>query len=239
MVNIKDIMKSIKKLDMIDLTYPIEPEMLVNTGLKRPVFEWVSRINSEGLNITHFNMLVHTGTHIDSPFHAIKNGSTIDEIPLNKIVGISRLFRLKKFKYKSEITIDDVINSGYKIEKDSIFIFHTGIEKYSNKKEYNYNYSVPSIELIEWLIENKISSFMTDITNIDFPNENNFIRHKLLLKENIPIIENLKNLSLLPFNEDIIICALPLLLNKREGAPCRIIALKNKYYTAKKEYKND
>jgi kynurenine formamidase len=41
----------------------------------------------------------------------------------------------------------------------------------------------------------------------------------------IPIVENLKNLQLIPENEEFLISALPIKLKGRDGAPCRAIAI--------------
>lgn len=38
-------------------------------------------------NLTAFNMCAHNGTHIDAPFHFIKDGKTVDEICLESFVG--------------------------------------------------------------------------------------------------------------------------------------------------------
>ena len=40
-------------------------------------------------NLTAFNMCAHNGTHIDAPFHFIKDGKTIDEICLEALVGMA------------------------------------------------------------------------------------------------------------------------------------------------------
>ncbi|MBQ3088784.1 MAG: cyclase family protein [Clostridia bacterium] len=40
-------------------------------------------------NLTAFNMCAHNGTHIDAPFHFIKDGKTIDEICLEAFVGMT------------------------------------------------------------------------------------------------------------------------------------------------------
>lgn len=38
-------------------------------------------------NLTAFEMCAHNGTHIDAPFHFIKDGKTVDEIGLEAFVG--------------------------------------------------------------------------------------------------------------------------------------------------------
>ncbi len=38
-------------------------------------------------NLTSFSMCAHNGTHIDAPFHFLANGDTVEQIPLEKLVG--------------------------------------------------------------------------------------------------------------------------------------------------------
>ena len=45
--------------------------------------------NGEEYNLTAFEMCAHNGTHIDAPFHFIKEGKTVDQIPLNAFVGMA------------------------------------------------------------------------------------------------------------------------------------------------------
>ena len=44
---------------------------------------------SEVYNLTAFSMCAHNGTHIDAPFHFIKDGKTVDEISLEAFVGMA------------------------------------------------------------------------------------------------------------------------------------------------------
>ena len=45
--------------------------------------------DGEVYNLTFFSMCAHNGTHIDAPFHFIKNGKTVDEICLEAFVGLT------------------------------------------------------------------------------------------------------------------------------------------------------
>lgn len=40
-------------------------------------------------NLTEFSMCTHNGTHIDAPFHFIKDGKTVDEISLESFIGMA------------------------------------------------------------------------------------------------------------------------------------------------------
>ena len=45
-------------------------------------------------NVTRLNMGVHTGTHIDAPFHFEPNGGTVDQLSLDVLIGPCRVFEM-------------------------------------------------------------------------------------------------------------------------------------------------
>ena len=45
--------------------------------------------NGDLYNLTSFNMCAHNGTHIDAPFHFLKDGKTVEQIPLESFVGMA------------------------------------------------------------------------------------------------------------------------------------------------------
>ena len=214
-----------KEIDIIDLSYPVKSEMLVFPGTERPAFQWLGRLNSEGFNLTKFSMLTHTGTHADAPSHFADNVPAIDEIPLSRFFGRAKLFRYKKDLRGQEITLDDVVSSGFELDENIIFVLATGIAEFGEKEEYNRIYPVPSDELVDYLIGKRIRCYMTDATSLDPAGSENSPNHRQLLGAEIPIVENLRNLHLLPENKPFLISALPLMLAGREGAPCRAVAI--------------
>ncbi|MFW6138283.1 MAG: cyclase family protein [Spirochaetota bacterium] len=209
---------------IIDLSYTTASDMLVYPQNQRPAFQWIGRVNSEGFNLTKVSMLVHTGTHVDAPKHFLDNVPCIDELPLDRFFGKAKLFRFKSPLKGQEITIEDVVNSGFKLEEGAIFVLETGIERYAETKKYNELYPVPSEKLVDWLVEKKIRAYMTDATAVDYVGSETSPVHHQILGAGIPIVENLKNLHLLPENRYFLISALPLKFKGREGAPCRAVA---------------
>ena len=45
--------------------------------------------NGGSYNLTAFSMCAHNGTHIDAPFHFLKDGKTVDAISLDVFVGMA------------------------------------------------------------------------------------------------------------------------------------------------------
>jgi len=61
--------------------YPGDPE---------PEKEMLNSMEKGDLyNLTAFRMCAHNGTHIDAPFHFIKEGKTVDAICLEAVVGMA------------------------------------------------------------------------------------------------------------------------------------------------------
>lgn len=210
---------------IIDLSYTLTTEMLVYPGVERPVFQWLRRANSEGVNATKLTMSAHTGTHVDSPKHFLDGVPCIDEIPLDSLFGPAKLFRYAQELHAQEITLEDVQSTGFELDENMIFVLETGIQQYAETRQYNECYPVPSLELCEWLISKKIRAYMTDATAIDPLRSPDSSRHHRILGAGIPVVENLRNLGQLPVNISFVIGAFPLKLQGRDGAPCRAIAL--------------
>ena len=60
----------------------------VYTGDPEPVAEKICDMEKgEVYNLTIFSMCAHNGTHVDAPAHFLKDGKTIDELPLDYFVG--------------------------------------------------------------------------------------------------------------------------------------------------------
>ena len=56
----------------------------VYPGDPKPSIKKISEMEKGNLyNLSTISMCAHNGTHIDAPFHFIKDGKTIDQISLN------------------------------------------------------------------------------------------------------------------------------------------------------------
>jgi len=47
----------------------------------------IASIPDRPLNITELQMIVHTGTHVDSPRHFYNDGPAFQDIPLERLMG--------------------------------------------------------------------------------------------------------------------------------------------------------
>jgi arylformamidase len=174
----------------------------------------------------------HTGTHVDAPYHFIRDGITIDELPLEKTVGKAILVDLRRFSTpRRGFTIDQVRQSVGKNEiKENIVVLHSGWikEKWGTMELYSENPFLTQ-EAADWLVVKKIMAVGVDfaIDNPDqspLPLEKKFPIHRTFLVNGIPHIENLCNLERIDRDEFLLV-ALPLKLFGCNGAPARAIAI--------------
>ena len=210
---------------LVDLTYYVSPEMNVWPGDKRPEFQQISKISSDGVNLSRFSISSHTGTHIDAPNHFIKGGSTIEELSIDNTCGEAVIFRTKEKPDGGTVGLEEVKKSKLEPDRGNIFILNSGLEGLGKGKNHHQNFPVPSTELLECLLDQGMKCYGTDCPSIDPPQSKTHENHKLLLEKGIPVIENLARLDRLEAKERVKIYAFPLKLKGLEASPCRAVAL--------------
>ncbi len=122
----------------IDLTLTISESIPSFPGSPKPQFISWSNLKEDGYNLELLFLSSHTGTHLDAPYHFVKNGLKINQIPLDRLIGKAILIKIKKTK-NNAITKSDIIlferKNGKIPNKSSIFFF-TGWQKNLQKKNY-------------------------------------------------------------------------------------------------------
>jgi kynurenine formamidase len=79
--------RSVKSFsDVIDLTHPLFEGFPTFDGAKWFSMEPVFTVAKEKLNINRWQLMEHTGTHMDAPLHFSTDGMTIDAIPVTDLV---------------------------------------------------------------------------------------------------------------------------------------------------------
>ncbi|MEK6944122.1 MAG: cyclase family protein [Thermoproteota archaeon] len=215
-------------MKIIDLTLTISQTIPTFPGSPKPRFITWSKIKKDGYNLELLFFSSHTGTHLDAPYHFNENGMKIHEIPLERLISDAILIKIKKEKNQS-IQKSDIIKfekTYGKIQNKSTVIFFTGWQK--NLKKVNYFIENPglSISAVTYLVSKNTNLVGIDSPSIDSGKNKNFPAHKILLKNNILIAENLKNVDKISTaNFKLII--LPLKLKNATGSSVRAIAFQN------------
>jgi kynurenine formamidase len=210
----------------IDLTLTISKSTPNFPGSPKLQFIPWSTLKEDGYNLELLFLSSHTGTHLDAPYHFVKNGAKIHQIPLDRLLGNGVLIKIKKGK-NQVITKNDLIlfeRKNGNIQKHSSIIFHTEWQKNLNSDSYFINNPGLSESAAKYLVSKEINLVGIDSPSIDLGTNRTFIVHKILAKNNILIVENLTNLNKISSKQfDFII--LPLKLKDASGSPVRAIAI--------------
>jgi len=209
----------------IDLTLTISESIPSFPGSPKPQFISWSNLKEDGYNLELLFLSTHTGTHLDAPFHFVKNGMKIHQIPLNRLLGKAVLIKLEKTKNtkisKTDITLFEKKNG--KIPNFSSIFFYTGWQK--NLKKDNYFTENPGLDIsaAKYLVSKNINLVGIDSPSIDLGKDELFNVHNILSKNNILIVENLTNLNKI-LTKEFNFTILPLKLKDATGSPVRAIA---------------
>ena len=241
---------SISKGEIVDLSHAYSNETIYWVTAKEFELDTVFKGQTDKgyfYSANNFSTAEHGGTHIDAPIHFAEKGISVDEIPLEKLIGPAiKIDVSSKTHHNSDylINIDDLLawenREKIKIPKGCIILLETGFSKfYPDKVSYmgtaergedaveKLHFPGLSKEAAKWLVEQRnINAIGIDTPSIDYGQSEYFESHIILLNQNIPAFENLTNLDKLP-SIGFEIIALPMKIKKGSGAPLRIIAIVN------------
>jgi kynurenine formamidase len=218
------------KKRLIDLTFPIHEGMTTYPVHWHPIVEIaiMGRHGIEGRETRKVLLGTHTGTHCDAPRHFIPNGATVDEIPLDVLVGPATVLDFTAISPARELTVEDFTRQlGTSVPERLIMRFDWS-RKWGSLDYYD-GYPSLSEAAGQWMVEQHVRLLAMDTPQADHPKNGrgspkDSIIHKILLGGGVVLVEYLCNLSELRHKE-IELIVLPLKIKDGDGAPVRCIAM--------------
>ena len=205
-------------LPWIDISLPVRNAMVHWPG--DPPFR-IKRVqdldNGDSHTLSQISMGSHTGTHMDAPLHFVKNGTSIDRLPLGTTIGRARVIEIQDTE-----SIKPHELSGHGIRRGERILFKTQ----NSSRAWQMDTFIEDFVFIS----NQAAHFLVRrgvrVIGIDYLSVGGFKRagskvHRTLLQAGIWIIEGL-DLSLVSPGRYDLIC-LPLKLEQADGAPARAI----------------
>lgn len=234
--------------EIVDLTYSFDDQTVFWPTGKEFVLEKVfGGITEKGhyYETNTFCMAEHGGTHIDAPIHFYENRHTVDEIPLDRLIGAAVVVDMsakcqadRDYQVQVNDFLEWEIEHG-KVPDNSIVLIRTGFGAYWPDRERYMGTSERGAEAVaklhfpglhpdaaSWLVrERSTKAVGIDTPSIDFGQSTHFETHVTLFEANVPAFENVANLDQLP-ERGFTIIALPMKIRGGSGGPLRIIAIR-------------
>ena len=164
--------------------------------------------NGELYNLTAFSMCAHNGTHIDAPFHFIKDGKTVDAIDLEAVVGMAYVA-----EHQGIVSGDDAVEMIRKAKEQN---------PKSAKRILIKGEAEVSLEASKVFASSEILLLGNESQTVG-PEDAPMAVHQLLLGANVLLLEGIR---LTEVSEGVyFLNAAPLNLAEADGAPCRALLI--------------
>ena len=159
-------------------------------------------------NLTAFSMCAHNGTHIDAPFHFIKNGKTVDSIGLDTFIGMAYVA-----EHNGIVSADDATEMLEKAKKQN----SDAAKRILIKGE-----AEASAEAAKVFAESNILLLGNESQTVG-PENAPMEVHLILLGAGVVLLEGIR---LSEVSEGVyFLNAVPLNLSGSDGSPCRAVLI--------------
>jgi arylformamidase len=208
-----------------DLSLTISEKIPTFPNSPQPYFIKWAELKKDHYNLELLFLSSHTGTHIDAPYHFLKNGKKIHQIEPYRFLSNAILIKINA-RPNYAITKSDILKfeERYgKIPPRSSVVFATGWN--NNLRRKNFFEENPGLAPsgARYLVLKKINLVGIDSPSIDIGKDSYFSSHRILLRNEILVLENLCNLNKIRSTR-FKLAALPLKLQAATGSPVRAIA---------------
>jgi len=205
--------------EIVDISVPLLPEMPVWPGDGGIRIVPVKRMaTGDTNNLSRLDCAVHAGTHVDAPWHFLENGSTVEQLPLDAMIGEAFVAYLPEVDV---ITADTLARLALPEDTTRLLLHTRNSELWeTGVSEFRKDFVALRSDAAQWLVDHGIRLIGVDYLSVhrygDGP-----LTHQILLRAAIIIVEGL-NLAGVAAGKYELIC-LPLRLNGADGAPARAV----------------
>ncbi|MBI4832363.1 MAG: cyclase family protein [Candidatus Lindowbacteria bacterium] len=202
-----------------DITVPIRAGMPVYEGDPAVEITSISSIaKGDPCNVSRLILSTHTGTHIDAPLHFIKDGNSIDEIPMNILVGRAVVVEITD---PIEISRQALIAAPLKGERR--VLFKTSNSNLWKENDFQKQFVYMAEDAAKHLVEIGVKLIGIDYLSVGRFGSTTFATHLTLLDAGIVVVEGLNLAGIEPGNYELV--CLPLRIAKGDGSPCRAVLI--------------
>lgn len=219
--------------NIIDLTHIIDPAKVqrkfsVETIGAETVNRNVVRKKDQWYIMSNISMVSHIGTHIEVPYHLFPDGYDLASMPLEAYYGDAVLLDFSDIQSRVEITLERVKEAADKIggiPQGAIVFCNLGYADRYGQEEYSQS-PYFSTEAIQWLAASGMKMMGVDAGGVELPASEEHVNHTALFINNIPLIENVANLSRLT-KTHFKAAAFPYPIAGVEAFPLRVVAFED------------
>ncbi len=202
---------------LYDVSAPISDKLVTWPGDPKPRLTVVKRIADGGsANLSELCLGSHTGTHVDAPLHFVDAAATIDQVPLDTLIGPARVLDLAG---RSVVTEADLLAAD--LRGVTRLLLKTDNSSLWSDSAFHPDFTYIDEVAARYIVSIGIALVGVDYLSIEKPHTATHPTHHAFLDKGVVIIEGL-NLSAVPAGAYELFC-MPLLVTGAEAAPARVV----------------
>jgi arylformamidase len=199
-----------------DVTVPLVPGMLAYPGDPPFALEPVQRIGEGPYALSRLVLTTHSGTHVDAPAHFLAGGLTVDQLPLEILLGKARVAEVS-----SRDRVERADLEALDLRDDLRVLLKTRMSGQMLKAAYQEDHVYLSEDAAQYLAQAGIKLLGFDYLSIDRGGSADFAAHHALLGAGVLVIEGLDLSEVEPGEYDM--ACLPLRVGGGDAAPARVV----------------
>jgi arylformamidase len=204
-----------------DITLTISPDLPTWPGDPGIEIKRVEKIeDGSNANVTRLDMGVHTGTHVDAPYHFLQDGVTVDQLNLSLLTGRAYVLHLPEV----DVITAAVLEEAQIPPRTRRVLFKTRNSELwaEGETDFQTDFVGLSEDGAEYLVRRGVKLVGMDYLSIA-PFKKSRPTHERLLEAGVVVVEGL-NLTEVEQGRYTIYC-LPLKIANSDGAPARAILI--------------
>lgn len=211
---------------LIDLSQSLSNGMPVYPGDPAVGIRQALTIAADGVAVARLDLGSHAGTHLDAPAHVIPGGRTVDQIPLELLVGPAAILRVAEPRSKQCVD-EAALQDRLPAELPTIVAVQTGWDRHYGKAGMlDHPYVAPELAELLWARGARVlcvDTLSPDPSAGSTAGEGAGLPvHEYWLGRAGVVVENLRGLERVPDRAELSL--LPLAISGGDGAPVRAIA---------------
>jgi arylformamidase len=208
----------------IDATATLDPSTTpVYEGDAPMKFDFLKDMRKgDALTLSAYSLGAHSGTHVDAPMHFVRDGASVDRVPLEPLIGPARVIDIP-----DSVQAIDAAELGrhqWRGVERVLFRTRSALRGWMSSSTFHRDFAYVAPDAAQLLADAGVR-----LVGIDYISAEQFgapapQTHRILLGKGIPIVEGLALEGVSAGDYDLIV--LPIKVGGHEGAPARAVLLR-------------
>jgi arylformamidase len=205
----------------MDVTATLDPATTpVYEGDAPMRFEFLHDMRKgDGFTLSVYSLGAHRGTHVDAPMHFVRDGASIEQLPLDPFIGPALVIEIAD----SVQSIDAAALNAHPWKGAPRVLFRTrsSLRGWMHSPTFHRDFAYIAPDAAQLLADAGVK-----LVGIDYISAEQFgapapLTHRILLGKGIPIVEGLQLEGVRAGSYDLVV--LPMKVAGHEGAPARAV----------------